>query len=297
MIRRKNTPDVAAQKHAFPKDFDIEKFATGDEKAFADFFNHHHQSLSGFARFQYFKDWPTGKEEAEDLVTETFIKIYQRRQTFKSAMNLKAFMYITLANTCRNKITETNIRFKGARKTLELLDQEIKDDSDIQAEMDAIKAKRYTQLHQSVSTLSKQCQKVIQLNFFEGKDRNQIGNEMGIHSSTVRSHMALGLRALRKKITRDPYKEPTPRKTPRAGKAIREQQRQFSLMQVDISPKKPTSNHKPCDPCLVSYRENMQHIYELVKLWPAPYQYLAAIGNPNNDSILPFTRQLVSKVA
>jgi RNA polymerase sigma factor (sigma-70 family) len=43
---------------------------------------------------------------AEDIVGESFIKLWNKRTDFETMQNLKAFMYITVRNACLNHLKQ-----------------------------------------------------------------------------------------------------------------------------------------------------------------------------------------------
>ena len=74
-----------------------------NEKGLSVIFKKYHAGLLYFAS-QYLPY----SQAAEDIVAESFIKIWQRRADFNSLPAIKSFLYITVKNACLNQLKQTN---------------------------------------------------------------------------------------------------------------------------------------------------------------------------------------------
>ena len=83
----------------------IEKLKQGDPDAYASFFNTYYNPLCYFAA-QLVRDKPA----AEDIVKDTFIKLWQKHRDFETPQNVKAFLYITVRNASLNFLRHMQVR-------------------------------------------------------------------------------------------------------------------------------------------------------------------------------------------
>src|SRR5579859_2100686 len=92
-------------------------FRNGNSEAFATFFNLHYRALCFFAG-QMIRDTP----EAEDIVKDAYIKLWNRHEDFESAQNVKAFLFITTRNACLNFLRHAQVK-EAFRKEFSYLDE------------------------------------------------------------------------------------------------------------------------------------------------------------------------------
>lgn len=77
----------------------IKQLQQGDEKAFKELFETFYPSLCLFAR-HYLKD----EAEAVDIVQESFLKYWSRRNNFDNYTQIKSFLYVVVQHACLNLI-------------------------------------------------------------------------------------------------------------------------------------------------------------------------------------------------
>jgi len=89
------------------------RFATGDEEAFTMIYDRFY-----FLIYQYARRWLHRKEDAEDIVANTFIKLLEHRKKFVSIENIIGFLKITCRNACINSLKHQRMK---TEKQIELL--------------------------------------------------------------------------------------------------------------------------------------------------------------------------------
>lgn len=75
----------------------IRAFKSGDEKAFEQLFERHHKKLYGFL-FKLLNS----KQDAEEIVQDTFIKIWERRKDFIEGYAFESFLFKIAKNAFLN---------------------------------------------------------------------------------------------------------------------------------------------------------------------------------------------------
>ena len=81
-----------------PDRADLDALRRGDEIALNRLIARWERPLIGFA-YRYLGN----SADARDLVEETFVRLYQKRERFDAESNLPAWLFTTLANLCRNR--------------------------------------------------------------------------------------------------------------------------------------------------------------------------------------------------
>src|SRR5580693_7793206 len=81
----------------------MDDFRMGSQKAFARLFRQLYPTLCYYA-LRFTDDQGT----AEDIVEESFIKIWERRETFIHYKVLRSFLYSTVRNACLNWLQQKN---------------------------------------------------------------------------------------------------------------------------------------------------------------------------------------------
>jgi len=134
-------------------------------------------------------------EEAQDITSETFTKLYKRCDRFETLENIKAFLFITARNNCLDFL-----RYKKRMQTRQ---------KELQQEMDArlgdegsfinrlIEAGVTARIYEEVERLPTECKKVFKLLFYECMEQSEVATRLGINISTVRSQKSRALQLLR----------------------------------------------------------------------------------------------------
>ena len=81
----------------------VSGFNKGNQRSFSSIFNTYYASLCFFAERMILD-----KQEAEDIVEETFVKLWRLHANFETMQNIKAFLYITTKNACLNYIKQSD---------------------------------------------------------------------------------------------------------------------------------------------------------------------------------------------
>jgi len=132
------------------------------------------------------------KHPAEDIVSEAFLKIWERRGKFKSFSVLKSYLYTTVRNDSINWL-KANQRSQVARVSWMYSEPSEQSQFEWLVEADTLQ-----RLQTAMEQLSPQSRKIIEMTFFLGKKGAVIAQELGISHSTVKTQKQRGLEKLRK---------------------------------------------------------------------------------------------------
>lgn len=159
--------------------------------------------VAWYARSKRFACEYVGDEDAEDVVQNVFIHLYERQHLFKTCTNLKAYLFISIKNKCldilarrvmeRENLTsiqsERELELRMNFDSLEALDIHFLEEGSIDE-----------RLKQALSHLPEKCRIIFEMNKLEGKKQQQIAKDLHISVNTVESQMAIAYKKLRQEL-------------------------------------------------------------------------------------------------
>ncbi|HLP39736.1 RNA polymerase sigma factor [Lacibacter sp.] len=154
-------------------------------------FKENHKSLCFFAN-RYVKD----SNAALDIIEESFLKLWAKREQFGSEAGLRSYLYKTVYNGCLRWLENEK------RKAHNLETYRIITDSPEQTCFEnMVRAETLRQLHTAIEQLPGQCRTIVQKLYVDGKSVSEIATEMNLATSTVKNQKARGIKLLKLKLT------------------------------------------------------------------------------------------------
>ena len=145
--------------------------------------------------FRFAKRMLDHTEEAEDIVQEAFIKLWNRRDKLDEYRSIEALAMITTKNLCLDKIKSRRYPFENMdnhRQFLENLPSETKvDNSDL---MHGI--------HQAIRQLPEQQQIIVHLRDIEGYEFEQIAEIVDMNENAIRVALSRARKRIRELLTK-----------------------------------------------------------------------------------------------
>lgn len=135
------------------------------------------------------------QEEAKEVVQAFFVDLLDKNGFMRLEGDIKGYLYRSVKNRCLNRIRQSEREKKNAE--LLSLDAEYSDntiDRHINEEM-------YDKLRQALSVLSPQRKEALNLVYVKDKRYQDAADEMGISINSLKTHLKLGLKKLRKALT------------------------------------------------------------------------------------------------
>jgi RNA polymerase sigma-70 factor (family 1) len=154
------------------------KVANGDEHAFSELFNTHHQLLG-----THIYRITDSVELAEEVVQDVFLKIWMSRETLTSVQNFRAYLFVISKNhalNCLRKVAKERIH----QKTLEKNALSITPD-DSPGGLEGY----YSLLDEAIDHLPPQQQKVYLLSRHNRLKYDEIARQMGLSRETVKKYL------------------------------------------------------------------------------------------------------------
>jgi len=169
------------------KDFVI-LFNHGDQAAF----KYLYQTLSPEV-FLFAKKIIGSREEAEDVVTETFFKLWTHREGFETLQNIIAFLHVTSRNACFDRIRHLKVEEDKREKLI---------DAVLTSQPDTPEDRQITELllnriYSEIEKLPRKSRDVIKLSFIDELKNPEIAKRLGTNEKTVRNQKASALKKLR----------------------------------------------------------------------------------------------------
>lgn len=168
----------------------LRQIKRNNQKALEQLFEKYYDTLCDFA-FQYVKS----VELSEEVVSDVFFKIWQRRNRLNISSNLRAYLYTATRNQALNYL-------KKERDEVESLDDNMKEviSSKEQPDEDLIGKDVEKYISFLINSLPPRRRLIFKLSRFEGFTHKEIAGILSISTQTVKNQMVSALKKLNKHI-------------------------------------------------------------------------------------------------
>lgn len=133
---------------------------------------------------------------AEDIVEDTYIKLWNKQPDFSLHKNIKAALYISVKNACLDHIKQRKYQRSQTQAFTYLLEQEQEDF--ILNEI--TRAEVVREVYAAMEKLPEECRKVMELYYRFGLDHKTIAVKLGVTVSTVKNQKGRGIKILRERL-------------------------------------------------------------------------------------------------
>ncbi len=172
----------------------IKKIVSGDEKAFREFYKMFFHKIYKYAYRKL-----QNREQAEDITSETFFKIFKHLDTYESRMNegLDIWVYSIERNTIRDLLRKNAgveilpLEEKWGNVLLPIID-----DPYIMIERKEIEEI----INEELQKIPKQYREIIDLRFFKKKRIREIAATLGKNEGAIKIMQFRALSALKEKV-------------------------------------------------------------------------------------------------
>jgi RNA polymerase sigma-70 factor (ECF subfamily) len=179
------------RKNDFTEQQLVDDFRMGSEKAFAKLFRLLYPTLCFYAL-----GFTDDQAAAEDIAEETFIMVWNRRESFNHFKVLRSFLFSSVRNACLNWMKQKArhaVHEKRISVTAEFTEPSILEN--------LVRAEVFRDVNAAIEKLPPKCRKIISMIFFEGKNTRDVAEELNLSISTVKTQKNRGLMLLRNKFT------------------------------------------------------------------------------------------------
>jgi RNA polymerase sigma-70 factor (ECF subfamily) len=168
-------------------------FHRGEEAAIQAVYQIHFKPLCFFAQ-RIVAD----KEDAEDIVTNIFIKMLGKRDEFENLSNVKSFLYLATKNTCLNHLRDSQ-RHEAAHKQIRFLNAE-GDENENAIDEEMMRFEVLQAIYAEIEKLPGRRKEIFKLLFIEGLSTNQVSERLKISVQTVRTQKARALLLIKSEL-------------------------------------------------------------------------------------------------
>jgi len=169
----------------------------GDEETYISLFREYYVSLCSYSR-----RYVGRKDISEEIVSDTFLKIWENREKLNINISVKAYLFQAVCNNSLNYLRKL--------KEEEVLDEYFQettagnigfaDDSVELEEQSLILEDINEKIEEAVSLLPEQQQRAFRLKRFEGKKTKEVAELMGLSVKTIEMHLSKATLNLRKRL-------------------------------------------------------------------------------------------------
>jgi len=169
----------------------------GDEETYIFLFREYYVSLCAYSR-----RYVGRKDIAEEIVSDTFLKIWERRKQLEINTSVKAYLFHAVCNNSLNYLrklkTENNLgeyfrETSSENLGFEVTSEEIEEQSLIMENMSQ-------KIEAAVKKLPEQQQRAFRLKRMEGKKTREVAEIMELSIKTIEMHLSKATLHLRKNL-------------------------------------------------------------------------------------------------
>lgn len=169
----------------------------GDEEIYILLFQEYYVSLCAYSR-----RYVGRKDIAEEIVSDTFLKIWENRRSLEINTSVKAYVFHAVCNNSlyylRKLKTKNNLKdyfreTSSGNLGFEVTSEEIEEQSLIMENMSQ-------KIEEAVNLLPEQQQRAFRLKRLEGKKTKEVAEIMGLSVKTIEMHLAKATLHLRQNL-------------------------------------------------------------------------------------------------
>jgi len=134
-------------------------------------------------------------DETEDIVQETFCKLWEQREKMEIHTSIKSYLYRMVHNACLNKIKQTELQSEHHEQ---IAYSSASDYNNVEAAMENKELRHKINL--AISSLPERCREVFMLSRKQHLSYAEIAQKMQISPNTVETQIVKALKTLRLKL-------------------------------------------------------------------------------------------------
>lgn len=142
--------------------------------------------------FLFAKSLIDDTEEARDIVTESFIKLWAQQNNFANMVHLQVYFYTVIKNACIDHLRKNKLRNKIENHLLKsgTISENAIERRYQEAELVQI-------LYERINQLPDRMQQVFKLTYLDGYSRTEVAQMLNLSENTIRNTNAAAMKAIR----------------------------------------------------------------------------------------------------
>ncbi len=180
-------------------EFLVNRISNGSESAFEAIFSIYYPRLQ-----QYANSILHSNQEAEDLVQEVFVQIWNKKSELQSERHFGAYIFTLVKNRCLNSIKRKIIEDKYIRHQAYYESEELYHISfEVEDQFSSMEDQLISELEKVINKMPERCQIAFRFKWLEGKKIREIAEIMEISTTMVDKHLAKGIQIARELLNPD----------------------------------------------------------------------------------------------
>lgn len=175
----------------------VDGLIIGDEETYIFLFREYYVSLCAYSR-----RYVGRKDIAEEIVSDTFFKIWENRAKINISTSIKAYLFQAVCNNSLNYLRklkkETKLEEFFQKTSFENI--AFSDPFEEMEEQSLLMTDMNVKIEEMVNQLPVQQQKVFRLKRMEGRKTKEVAEIMGLSVKTVEMHLTKATLNLRQKL-------------------------------------------------------------------------------------------------
>lgn len=159
----------------------------GNERIFEEIFRKYYQSLCNYAN-SILKEM----DEAEEVVQNLFLSIWEKRSDLEISISLKSYLYRAVHNHCLNRIKHLKVREEYQQYAVNFYDASYESVSQT-----VMKNELETKIEEAIKKLPEQCRLIFRMSRFEELKYHEIAEQLELSPKTVENQIGKALKILR----------------------------------------------------------------------------------------------------
>ena len=159
----------------------------GNERIFEEIFRKYYQSLSNYAN-SILKEM----DEAEEIVQNLFLGIWEKRSDLEITISLKSYLYRAVHNHCLNRIKHLKVREEYQQYANNFYDVSHESVSNT-----VIKNELEGKIDEAIKKLPEQCRLIFSMSRFDELKYYEIAEKLSLSPKTVENQIGKALKILR----------------------------------------------------------------------------------------------------
>lgn len=165
----------------------VAELSQGNEKAFIQLYDTYKDVI-----YAYSLKLLKSQANAEEILQDVFMKVWQKRETLDTSLSFKSYLYTIARNKCFDFLEKAANNSK-LRETLFYQSQK----SFVPADLKLIESDFEKIKEQAYNTLPDKRREIFVLSRENGMTYDEIGEQLGISTSTVKTQMSKALESMR----------------------------------------------------------------------------------------------------
>ena len=178
----------------------LEHLRKGKKKAIKLIFVRYYPRLEKYAC-----QFIVNQQEAEDLVQEVFIQVWENRKDIQPNSNFESYLFTLVRNRCLNVLKKRTVE-KGYIEKMQANSEELYTISFVlEDEFISMEKMLQDELENIIAAMPERCQVAFRLKWIEGKKIREIAEVMKVSTTMVDKHLAKGMEIARQKLNREMF--------------------------------------------------------------------------------------------